>query len=506
MTHRFDGNIAQLLWQTARRRRTCPAVVDHGTTTSYARLLARAAAVATALVAAGIEPGDRIAVWLGGGVDTIAAFFGVAAAGGIAVVLTDTLRLRQVAHILKDCGVALLLTSADVAGAQLPEVTSRRLLLEDIPSMATFEPVSRLGADPAQVVYTSGSTGAPKGVTVTHANLWAAMQAVTSYLGIGPDDRIAALLPFSFVYGMSQVLCAVGSGATLVVERSPIANDLVGKLRTRQATVIAAVPPLWLQLLDAPAFRSEPLPSLRIMTNAGGHLPTTAVRGLRVAQPQAHLFLMYGLTEALRCTYLPPAEVDRHPDSIGRAIPGGEVLVLRDDLTPCDADEVGELVYRGPTVALGYWGDSQATANVFRQHPLRPAGVPDAERVVFTGDLVRRDHEGFLYYVGRRDGIIKTLGYRVSPDEVGDVIYASGEVADCVVVAEPDVARGQRIVAYVVLAGGGSGERLKQHCRTELPRYMQPTRFEARPVLPRLPSGKHDLGAIRAIPAAPRTT
>ena len=507
MTHLLHGSIAQLLCRTAHGRRAWPAVVDHGSSTSYAALLGRVAAIAAALVAVGIQPGDRIAIWVDGGVDAIAAFFGVAAAGGIAVVLNEVLRSRQIAHILKDCGAVLLLTSAEVATAQLPpEATSRRLLLENIPSTATFEPVGRLGGDPAQIIYTSGSTGQPKGVTVTHANLLSATQVVTSYLGVAPTDRIAALLPFSFVYGMSQVLCAVGTGATLVVERSPIANDLVGRLRSQQVTVLAAVPPLWLQLLDAPAFRSEPLPSLRIMTNAGGHLPTSAVRGLRAAQPQANLFLMYGLTEALRCTYLPPEEVDRRPDSIGRAIPGGELLVLRDDLTPCDADEVGELVYRGPTVALGYWGDSQATACVFRRYPLRATGVPDTDRAVFTGDLVRRDHEGFLYYVGRRDRIIKTLGYRVSPDEVGDVIYASGEVADCVVGAEPDVVRGQRIVAYVVLAGGGSCERLKQHCRNELPRYMQPTRFEVRDVLPRLPGGKHDLAAVRAIPATRPTS
>ena len=207
---------------------------------------------------------------------------------------------------------------------------------------------------------------------------------------------------------------------------------------------------------------------------------------------------MYGLTEALRCTYLPPEEVDRRPDSIGRAIPGAEVLVLREDLTPCEPGEVGQLVHRGPTVALGYWNDPAETARMFRPNPLRANGIPDAERVVFSGDLVRRDADGWLYFVGRSQRMIKTLGYRVSPDEIATVLYASGEVAECIIAAEPDEARGERIVAFVVLAGGGEGslERLRRYAGVELPRYMQPARFEVRDALPRLPSGKHDLAAL----------
>ena len=210
------------------------------------------------------------------------------------------------------------------------------------------------------------------------------------------------------------------------------------------------------------------------------------------AQPHAALFLMYGLTEVLRSTYLPPEQVDRRPDSMGRPIPGAEVLVLNDDLTPCAPGEVGELVHCGPTVTLGYWNDPEATAHVYRPHPLRQ----DGERVVFSGDLVRRDEAGFLYFVGRRDRMIKTLGYRVSPDEIGNVLLASGEIAECVVTGEPDEERGQRIVAFVVLAAGGSLERLTRYCAIELPRYMQPARFEVRDALPRLASGKHDLAAL----------
>lgn len=494
-----DRNLASLLWLAATARGRNAAVIERGEEASYAALRDRAAAIALALLAAGLHTDARVAILLDNGIDAAAAFFGVLAAGGIAVVLNQALRPRQMAQMLENSGATFLLTSARFPADQLPPPSAARRVLrvEEIACSGDFVPGSRAGADPAQIVYTSGSTGQPKGVMVSHANLWASMEAVTSYLGITPVDRIAGILPFSFVYGMSQLLCAVGTGAALVVARSPLAAQLVADLRAQRVTVLAAVPPLWLQLLGVPAFRTTPLPDLRIVTNAGGRLPVAAVRAVRQVQPHARLFLMYGLTEALRCTYLPPEEVDRRPYSIGRAIPGATVLVLRDDLSRCAPDEVGELVHCGPTVALGYWNDAEATARVFRPNPHPVDGASLTERVVFTGDLVRQDDAGFLYHVGRRDRMIKTLGYRVSPDEVGDVIYASGEVVDCLVVGEADELRGQSIVAHVVLATGGSLKRLRRHCGIELPRYMQPTRFEVRDELPRLPSGKHDFAALR---------
>jgi amino acid adenylation domain-containing protein len=475
-------------------------VIAGDSITTYAALRDWAGAIAAGLTGAGVRPGDRVGIFLDGGSEAVAAFFGVTAAGGIAVVINESLRPRQVEQMLESAGAAALITSDDILERQpRPLETSSGLLrVRDLEASRPLSPVARVAMDPAQIVYTSGSTGLPKGVTVTHANLVAAAETVVAYLGIGRDDRIASVLPFSFVYGMSQVLCAVASRAALVIERSPLAPQLVAKLRAREVTVLAAVPPLWQQLLNVPAFRDQPLASLRIATNAGGHLPVPVVRAVRRSQPQARLFLMYGLTEVLRSTFLPPEEVDRRPDSMGRAIPGAEVLVLRDDLTPCAPGEVGELVHRGPTVTLGYWNDPEGTARVFRPHPVRPAGAPDTERVVFSGDLVRRDADGWLYFVGRRDRMIKTLGYRVSPDEIATVLYASGELAECIIAAEPDEARGERIVAYVVLAGGGSLERLRAYSGLELPRHMQPARFEVRDALPRLPSGKHDLAALRA--------
>jgi len=490
------GSVALMLWEAAARHGDRLAVVQGDAATRYTALTQRAAAISRALHDATVQPGDRVGVFLEGGADGIAAFFGILALGAVAVVMNEALRPRQVEYMLGHAGAKALLTAGDLLVRQpRPLATEARVLnLDVVPAAGDWSPAARTSTDVAQLAYTSGSTGSPKGVMVSHANLWAAMTAVTTYLGIRPDDRIASILPFSFVYGMSQVLCAVGTGAALMVERSPLAQQLVASLREREVSVLAAVPPLWTQLLGVGAFRRPPLPSLRIMTNAGGHLPVETVRELRGAQPQAKLYLMYGLTEVLRSTYLPSNEVDRRPNSIGRAIPGAEVLVVRDDLTRCGPGEIGELVHGGPTVTLGYWQDPEATTRTYRPHPLHPPAY--GERVVFSGDLVRRDEEGFLYFVGRRDRLIKSLGYRVSPEEIGDVIQGSGEVAEVVVAGEPDPLRGARIVAHVVLRAGGSIDRLKRYCGTELPRHMQPARYDVRDVLPKLPNGKYDLVAL----------
>jgi amino acid adenylation domain-containing protein len=495
------GNATGLLLATAAADPARPAIVDAGaTTTSFGELAARSLRVAGTLQALGVEPDDRVAIFLQRGASAAAGFFGVLARGAIAVNVNESLRPRQIEHILGHAGATVLLTSPALVD-RLPrrlETSARVLDVEEAAATASVEAVPRVGGDVAHIIYTSGSTGLPKGVAISHANLWAGASAVVDYLGLGGVDRIASLLPFSFDYGLNQLLCSVGTGAALVVERSPIPHRIVETLRTHEVTVLPAVPPLWLQLLTVDSFRDQPLPGLRVMTNTGGRLPVHAVGQLRRGQPHADMVLMYGLTEAFRSTYLAPQAVDRKPGSIGRAIPGAEILVLNERLGRCRPGETGQLVHRGATVALGYWNDPDATARVFRPHPLRPPGAPDSERVVFSGDLVYQDEDGDLFFVSREDKLIKTLGHRVSPDEVAEALYDSGEVVEALVASEPDELRGARIVAYVVLADGGRLDRLKAFCTRELPRYMQPSRIELRSALGRTTSGKHDPAATVA--------
>jgi acyl-CoA synthetase (AMP-forming)/AMP-acid ligase II len=323
----------------------------------------------------------------------------------------------------------------------------------------------------------------------SHRAVLAAIEMVSGYLELRSDDRTFSLLPFSSVYGLNQLLCAMWTRSTLVVSLSSLAATIVSEAREQRVTVMAGVPPLWLQLLAAPTF-SPPIESLRVVQNAGGHLPVGAVRQLRAAQPQARLFLQYGMTETFRSTFLAPDEVDLRPDSMGREVPGAAIWIVGEDGAPCPSGEVGELVFSGPTMAEGYWEDEELTASIFRESP-RFAGVNG--RAVHSGDMVRRDSDGFLYFVSRRDRMIKSLGFRIGPDEIVDVLYASGDVLETAITTEPDSIRGERIIAYVVLQPGGSKRHLEQFARLELPRHMQPARIEIREALPRLASGKYDI-------------
>ena len=488
-------NVALMLRAASTRHPGKAAVVERARMVTYAELEARAGAVAQALLATGVARGDRVAVLLDRGADAVASYFGVLAVGGVVVMLNAALRPRQIEYALSHSGARAFVTSSTILMRMHRDIASDAsvLDLEAVLADGPFEPVDVGEHDPAQITYTSGSTGLPKGVVASHANVQAAIRIVAGYLGLEAADRIAGLLPPSGVYGANQMLCAVLVGATLVVPTSPLMSQVAAELRETEATVLAAVPPLWLQLIQAPGFAAEPIPSLRILQNAGGHLAPAAVRQLRSVQPQARIFLQYGMTEVFRSSYLPPEEIDRLPGSMGRPMPETEILVVREDGSLCDADEVGELVHSGPTVTRGYWNEPERTSQVYRPHPVTGEGL-----AVYSGDMVRRDADGFLHFVGRADRMIKTLGYRVGPDEILDVLLASGEIEEGVVTAFDDPDRGQGVVAYVVLKDGASVKALQRFCRAELPRYMQPTRFVELDELPKLPNGKHDLSALGA--------
>ena len=494
--------LGDLLADRAVTRATDTAVEDGDTTLTYRQLYGAAQDVGRQLAERGIRAGDRVAIMLPRSAGALAWFFGVTRCGAVAVVVNDSLRERQIEHIIEHSGARLVVTDRRLSGRLGP--TRRRLaLLSDHPASAGTdqpEPESRpIGRDLAALIYTSGSTGLPKGVMVTHANLVAGARIVAGYLGLTPADRTLALLPWSFDAGLNQPLATFWAGGTLVIDGSSFAPHLCRTLKSARITGLAGVPPLWESLVNRRSpFLSTRFPDLRYITNTGGVLRAETVARIRAAHPEAAVYLMYGLTEAFRSTYLPPELIDRRPGSIGRAMPGTEILVLNEEGRPCGPGETGELVHRGPTVAAGYWRDPQATARVFRPHPFAtPGSVP--EYVVYSGDYVRKDEEGFLYYVGRRDEQFKSRGFRVNPTEIESELLASGLVSEAVVFPDGRADGDAEITAVVVPGDPGSFtlEALRTRCRAALPAHQQPSRFSVLAQLPRTASGKVDRVAAR---------
>jgi len=512
--------IHELVHAAARATPGAEALVDEYRRVTYAALARRLDMMAMALVEAGLGRSERVAVYLDKRIETVVALFGAAAAGGVFVPVNPLLKGEQVAHILADCNVRILVTSAERL-AMLAPVLPRCLDLhtvvytghaEKLPLLpglrvvhwedflAAGRPVPPhrcIDSDMAAILYTSGSTGKPKGVVLSHRNLLAGADSVVHYLANRPADRILALLPLSFDYGLSQLTTAFRSGAAAVLMNYLLPRDVVRMVEEERITGLAAVPPLWAQL----AQQAWPKPcTLRYLTNSGGAMPRPVLDALRRALPGADIYLMYGLTEAFRSTYLPPDELDRRPDSIGRAIPNAEIMVVRPDGTPCDPDEPGELVHRGAHVAMGYWNDPQKTAERFRPVPGAESGLPVKELAVWSGDTVRMDEDGYLYFIGRRDEMIKVSGYRISPTEVEEALHATGLVAEAAACGVPHPALGQAIVASVMPAPGRdvTPAMLLQECRTRLPGYMVPAHIELSPQsLPRNPNGKIDRAFLR---------
>ena len=467
---------------------------------SYGALLSWASAFADLLLQRGCRRGDHVAVFLDKSFEQVVALLGIWLAGGVAVPIAPTLKRQQLEYIVTHSESVFLVSTP----FKLRRAFADFLATPEAPGMpaliAVPEPGQAAHAPPAPVepgrdeaaalLYTSGSTGLPKGVVVSHENLCAGARIVSGYLEIRPDDRILSVLPFSFDYGLNQLLISVRAGACLVLQRSLRAVDIVLTLERAAITVLAGVPTLWLQLLDPMSgFERTALPALRIMTNTGGVFPVEAVRRYRQRLPDCRIFLMYGLTEAFRSTFLPPAQIDERPSSMGKAIPECEMLVVDDSGAIVAPGQPGELVHRGPTVSLGYWRDPDATAHKFRPDPLDPSA---ARPVVYSGDIVQKDEEGYLYFVGRRDQMIKAYGYRISPNEVESLIFQSGWVREVVVVGVADELAGQRTVAYCIPGDGFSADALMAFCRREMPSYMIPREIIACDDFPRTGSGKVD--------------
>lgn len=516
--------IHQFIADSARKTPAATAIRYRDQSLDYAALEQAVAAAANGLLACGVGTGERVAIYLPKQPETVFGIFGAAAAGACFVPVNPLLKPRQVAYILAHCNVKVLITSGQrlkllaevladcpdlhtivVSEEQPPELPPEiRQTVVGYPSFSNigdgFAPHRRIDTDMAAILYTSGSTGNPKGVVLSHRNMVAGARSVASYLENTPDDRILAVLPLSFDAGLSQLTTAFSVGASVVLMDYLLPRDVIRAVARYQVTGLGAVPPLWNQLVGL-EWPGEAVGSLRYITNTGGAMPVPTTRALQKALPNTRIFLMYGLTEAFRSTYLPPDQVDTRPESMGKAIPNAEILVVNERGEECAAGEPGELVHRGALVSLGYWNDPEKTAERFKPAPGRPTEIPTTELAVWSGDQVTKDEEGFLYFISRKDEMIKTSGYRVSPTEVEEVVYGSGLVAGAAALGLTHTTLGQAIALVASHHEGAANteqvrEQLLAHCRRELPNFMVPLAVIVRDSLPHNQNGKIDRRAL----------
>ncbi|MES9854416.1 MAG: acyl-CoA ligase (AMP-forming), exosortase A system-associated [Candidatus Thiodiazotropha sp. L084R] len=488
---------------------------------SYRELAAQIELFAQALLTTGIKKSDRVAIYLPKCLENVVAIFGTAMAGAVFVPVNPVLKPHQVAHILKDCDAKLLITTCgkyrslnDDLGK--PIQLSNLVLIDDCKSRRSSTDVHRLHSwdtflqlgqvnalprinesDIAALLYTSGSTGQPKGVILSHGNMVTGAKSVAQYLNNRASDRILVVLPLSFDYGVSQLTTAFLVGATAVLINYLLPMEVLNTLVKEKITGLATVPPLWNSLVEQ-TWPPEISNHLRYITSSGGVVPVETTVELKRNLPNTDIYLMYGLTEAFRSTYLPPDQVTERPTSMGIAIPNAEVMVLKPDGTPCSAEEPGELVHRGPLVSLGYWNDRDEAARRFRPVPNGKGDMTDQELAVWSGDIVKRDSEGYLYFIGREDDQIKTSGYRVSPSEIEAIFHATGLVNEVVALGIPHPVLGHSIALIVVPHKGieFSEDELINACKKKLTSYMIPSQMIFRSSIPTNPNGKIDRKAL----------
>lgn len=494
--------LSELLWEAAREVGDRPAIVAGAETVTYEQLLEQASRVAHLLHLRGLEPGDRVVVYMENCPLTAAAIFGVSLAGGVFTVINHQAKSERLRAVIEDCGARKMICDGRLAHVFEPAVEGLEIDVlrsrEDGAVGARIEPaledVARdvpkarvMQHDLAALIYTSGSTGVPKGVMMSHQAMRFTAETIVRYLEQRRAQKVISVLPLSFTYGLYQLLAAVRVGATLVLEKSfAYPGQIVKRFREVEPQVFAGVPTIYQTLIRLDRKTPIELPSVETLTNAAAALPTPAIEHIRRIFPNAKLYKMYGLTEATRVCYLDPAKLDDKPDSVGRAIPGTEIFLHDADGNPVPPGEIGVLHIRGPNVMLGYWGRPEASANM-----LLPGKLP-FDRVLRTGDWFKQDEDGDLYFVARSDDVIKTRGEKVSPVEVERVIYALEGVADAAVIGVPDETQGQKVRAYVQLVEGAELDerRIRMHCAAHLEPYMVPTEVWFEDSLPKTASGK----------------
>ena len=504
--------VEEFLELTVRRFPDKTALVCGDRRLTYREMEEQCNRLAHALVAEGVQRGDRIAVYLDNSIEAVLSIFAILKAGAVFLVINPTTKADKLTYILNNCRTICLISdvrkldSMKDCWAQTPHLKSiivagkdaadwvdgakRFVSLENIllrTNLPTQAPPKKcIDIDLAALIYTSGSTGRPKGVMLTHLNVVSAATSITTYLENVPDDIILNVLPLSFDYGLYQVLMAFKVGGTLVLERSftyPYA--VVEKLIQERVTGFPIVPTISAVLLQLDLKKYE-FPHLRYLTNTAAALPVRHIQQLRKLFPRVKLYSMYGLTECKRVSYLPPDQLDIRPGSVGRGMPNEEVYIVNEEGRRVGPGVVGELVVRGSNVMKGYWELPQETDKV-----LKPGSLP-GEKVLYTGDLFREDEEGYLYFLGRKDDMIKSRGEKISPKEIEDVLYSLDAVAEAAVVGIADPVLGQAIKAVLTLREGArlSEQDVLRHCSKRLEDFMVPKFVEFRDSLPKTSSGK----------------
>ena len=479
--------------------------------------------LAHALLAEGIERGDRVAIYLGNSVEAVVSVFAILKAGAVFMMVNPTTKADKLAYILNNSRAAAVILPARairtlhqsladaphlgrviIVGDAMPDdpvhgkpCVGFNDLLERHYGDVMPPPKRAIDVDLAALIYTSGSTGNPKGVMVTHLNMVSAATSITTYLRNVPEDIILNVLPMSFDYGLYQVLMSAKIGGTVVLERSfTYPHAVMQKLVQEKATGFPLVPTISAILLQMDLGKYD-LSHLRYVSNTGAALPSEHIFRLRELFPHVQVYSMYGLTECKRVSYLPPEDIDQRPTSVGRGMPNEEVYIVDENDQRVGAGVVGELVVRGSNVMKGYWELPAETDRMLRPGPL--AG----EKVLYTGDLFRMDDDGYLYFVGRKDDIIKSRGEKVSPKEVENVLYGHPQVAEAAVVGVPDEILGEAIKAVIAPKNGFqlNDKEIMRYCASRLEDFMVPKWVEVRPELPKTSNGKINKRELSGVPA-----
>jgi long-chain acyl-CoA synthetase len=509
--------IEQFLEHSAQRAPEKLALVCGETRLTYAQVENACSRLAYGLRTLGVRRGDRVLIYLDNSVEAVLAVFAILRVGGVFVIINPSTKSEKLSFLLNDCRPRVLIThtrrrqivdeisdriphvEAIAFVGQLPAATTHgakqvvgfNSLMEN-DGVAAGPPLRTIDLDLAALVYTSGSTGEPKGAMLSHVNMVSASTSITTYLQNTPDDRIYSVLPLSFDYGLYQVLMAFQVGATVILDRSfTYPHTVLQKIVDEQVTGFPVVPTIAAILFQAD-LRQYELSSLRYITSTGAELQPDSIRQIRSLLPKVSLYSMYGLTECKRVSFLPPDEVDRRPTSVGKGMPNEEVWIVDEAGNRLGAG-IGELVVRGSNVMEGYWEQPEETSKV-----LKPGPLP-GQKILHTGDVFRADDEGYLYFVRRKDDIIKTRGEKVSPREVERVLCDLPGIAQAAVVGIPDPILGQAIKAVLTRSNGARVSELDvlRHAASRLEDLMVPTIVEFREALPLTSNGKVDKEGLR---------